>query len=230
MSQNPLRLSRVRTLIGDETTDKLTQMRVLLLGIGGVGSYAFEALVRSGIGHITAVDRDCFEESNLNRQLYATVETIGRPKAEVAAERAKAITDECEVIPVVEFVTPENAAQLIENARPDIILDAIDNVSAKIAVAEYAYSNKIKSVMCLGTGNRLDPSKLRITDINETSGCPLARVMRRELKKRGIHKQDVVFSDEVPVDVGQRTPASMVFVPAAAGMLMASRTVAMLRK
>jgi len=223
------RLSRVITLIGEETTDKLSEMHVLLLGLGGVGSYAFEALVRSGIGHITAVDRDCYEVSNLNRQLYATTDTIGRSKAEVAAERAKSIAPECEVRGIVEFVTPENAAQLIESVRPDIILDAIDNVSAKIAAAEYAYSHGIKMVMCLGTGNRLDPSRLCITDINKTSGCPLARVMRRELKKRGVHKQEVVFSEEVPVDVGQRTPASMVFVPAAAGMLLASRAVDFVR-
>ncbi len=215
-------LSRVRGLIGDSETDRIASLSVLLLGLGGVGSYAFEALVRSGVGRITVVDSDDYEVSNLNRQLYATRETLGQPKVEVAARRAVEINPECVVTPIKEFITRENAENIVRISQPDVILDAIDNVTAKLRMAELAFERKIRMVSCLGTGNRLDVSKLKICDIAQTFGCPLARIMRRELKKRGIYSMEVVFSDETPVEVETRTPASMVFVPAAAGMLLAS--------
>jgi len=220
------RYSRVRRLIGDELAAKVASLRVLLLGLGGVGSYAFEGLVRSGVRNITAVDSDSYEVSNLNRQLYAVEATLGTPKPEAAVMRAKAVDGTLDGVKgITMMITPENAADMIEKANPDIILDAIDNVSAKIAVASYAHEHGIKLIMCLGTGNRLDPSKLIVTDLAKTSGCPLARVMRRELKVRNINHCEVVTSTEEPIKVDGRTPASMVFVPAAAGMLLASRVV-----
>jgi len=220
------RTSRVRRLIGDELAAKVASLRVLLLGLGGVGSYAFEGLVRSGVRCITAVDSDCYEVSNLNRQLYAVEATLGMPKPDAAVMRAKEVDSTLSgVTGITMMITPENAADMIEKANPDIILDAIDNVSAKIAVARYAHEHGIKLVMCLGTGNRLDPSHLKVTDLAKTSGCPLARVMRYELKKHGITHVEVITSDEEPIKVDGRTPASMVFVPAAAGMLLASRVV-----
>ncbi len=215
-------LSRLTRLLGGDAVGKLEGASVLLFGLGGVGSYAFEGLVRSGIGRITVVDRDEYEPSNLNRQLYATRETVGQPKVDAAVRRAALLFPSCRVEPVRVFLTPENAAALIDRVRPDVMIDAIDNVSAKIAIALHAAEKKIPLCCCLGTGNRLDPTKLRLTDLFATSGCPLARVMLRELRKRGLASLPVLVSDEEPIPVDSRTPASCAFVPAAAGMSLAS--------
>lgn len=215
-------LSRLIRLLGGEAVKRLEGASVLLFGLGGVGSYAFEGLVRSGIGRIAVVDKDEYEPSNLNRQLYATGETMGLPKTEAAVRRAALLFPSCRVEPIRVFLTPDNAAGVIGSVRPDVMIDAIDNVSAKVAIALYAAETGIPLCCCLGTGNRLDPTRLRFADLFETSGCPLARVMRRELRKRGLTSLPTLVSDEEPIPVDSRTPASCAFVPAAAGMSLAS--------
>lgn len=195
-----------------------------MFGVGGVGGYALEALARAGVGRLAAVDGDAFEESNLNRQLLCTTATVGLRKAEVAAERVTLIDPAIDVRPLDVFVTPENVAMVFDRAECQYIIDAVDNVTAKLAVIAEAKRRGLYVVSCMGTGNRLDPTRFRVTDISETRGCPLARVMRRELKVRGF-SVDAVWSDEEPVPVGGRTPASVSFVPGAAGLTLCAAVV-----
>ena len=223
--------SRTELLFGKEAMEKLAHSRVAVFGIGGVGGYVCEALVRSGVGAFDLIDDDKVCLTNLNRQIIATRSTIGKYKTDVMMERMKDINPDVEVRVHKCFFLPENAGFLFDE-QPDLILDAIDTVTAKLYLAEQCQQRGIPLVTCLGTGNRLDPSQLRWGDISETAGCgcPLARVMRRELKKRGVQKQTVVYSIEQPVkaicpggeEKGRHSPASCAFVPPAAGYLLAS--------
>lgn len=221
----PAWLERENSLIGEEAVDKLTRSSVLVLGVGGVGSYCAEALVRAGIGSITVVDNDTVSESNINRQLIALRSTVGVPKVEVFADRAHDINPGCEVAARQLFITPGNAPEIIGAASPDFICDCIDNVSAKIALAAAASERGIPIIMSMGTGNKLDASHFMITDISKTHTCPLARVMRRELSERGIKNIPVLWSDEAPVHTGNRVPSSISFVPSAAGLMIAGYVV-----
>ncbi len=214
-------LSREAALIGEENVNKLLSSSVIVFGAGGVGSYVIEALARAGIGVITVVDGDTVSESNINRQLIADRDTVGRQKAEVSVERIKRINPECKAESVSVFADASNAKEIIKNASPDYIVDAIDSVTTKLIIAEYADKNGIPLISSMGTGNKLDPSKFEITDIYKTSVCPLARVMRRELKERGVKKLTVLYSREEPQRVGSRVLASISFVPSAAGLLIA---------
>lgn len=215
--------SRTGLLLGEDALARLAAAHVLLLGIGGVGSYCFEALVRTGVGHITVIDDDVYEASNLNRQLYAARPTLGQPKVDAAVTRAAEIApSSCLVTPLSLRVSPDNAASLLDDVRPDVICDAIDCVPAKLAVAEAAASRGIPLLCCLGTGNRLDPTRLRICDVYATSGDPLARSVRRECRRRGIASLPCIVSDEEPLVAGSATVPSCCFVPAAAGMTLAS--------
>ncbi len=214
-------LSREAALIGEEAVEKLKQARVTVFGVGGVGSYTVEALARAGIGSLTLIDGDEVALSNLNRQLIADHTTIGKKKAEVAANRVKAINPACEVTAHAVFADGSNTAEILMASRPDFIVDAIDCVTTKLLIAAWAKDNGIPLIASMGTGNKLDPAKLQIADISKTSVCPLARVMRRELRLRGINHLPVLFSTEDPVKVGQRTPASISFVPSVGGLLMA---------
>ena len=222
---------RTVTLIGDEHLEKLKNATVAVFGIGGVGSFAVEALARSGVGCIYLYDNDTVCESNCNRQLIALSSTIGRLKTDVAAERILDINPDIKVIKNPIFVTKETE---IPFEKFDFIIDAIDNVSAKLHIIEGAQKMGIGIISVMGTGNKLNPSLLQIGDIYSTKECPLARVMRTELKKRGIKKLDVVWSPERPKKPktteetrvnGRPSPASMVFVPSSAGILAAAYTI-----
>lgn len=229
--------SRSAMLLGKDGIDKLKTKTVAVFGIGGVGSYTVEALVRSGIGRIILVDNDVVTESNLNRQLIATVSTIGRRKVDVAKERALSINPNIKVDCFNVFVLPDNTGD-IPILECDYIVDAIDTVSAKLFLAEFAYKNNIPIISSMGTGNKLDPTRLTVCDIHKTTTCPLARVMRRELTKRGIARLKVVYSDEPPLTPdnslnsdadaqgGKRqTPGSVSFVPPVAGMIAAGEAI-----
>ena len=224
--------SREALLIGEDALKKLNNSSVALFGVGGVGSYAAEALARSGIGHIMLVDNDVVSLSNINRQLCALHSTVGKLKAEVVAERLLDINPDLNVTVRAEFVLPGNIDSF-ELSSFDYVIDAIDTVSAKLAIAEVCNASGVAMISCMGTGNKLDPCAIKVTDISKTSICPLARVMRRELKKRGINHLPVVFSTEEPIspkedilgDNGKKVPASIAFVPSVAGLVAASEAV-----
>lgn len=221
---------RERWLIGDAALEKLKNSRVALFGVGGVGSYAAEALARGGVGHIELIDNDVVSITNINRQLCALNSTVGRPKVQVVAERLRDINPQIDVTERQEFVLPETIGDF-DFAKYDFVIDAIDTVSGKITIIESATAVGTPVISCMGTGNKLDPTAFRVTDISKTSVCPLARVMRRELKKRGISHLKVVYSEEVArksagVDEsGRPLPASISFVPSVAGLIAASEAI-----
>lgn len=225
------RFVRTAMLLGEDKERVLNSAHVTIFGLGGVGGQCAEALARAGIGHIHLVDADVVSESNLNRQLIATKSNVGKYKTECMRERIEDISD-CHVTSEICFVTPENAAQTIPRDT-DYVIDAIDTVSAKLAVISVCKDRGIPVISCMGAGNRLDPSRFKIIDIFKTSGCPLARVMRRELRKRSISALNVVMSDEMPQTPffsdnsveGRYTPGSVSFVPAAAGLLLAAKVI-----
>ncbi len=215
---------RSRMLLGEAALARLAGAKVALFGLGGVGGYCLEALARCGVGQFLLVDGDSFSLSNLNRQLLALLPDVGRPKVAVAAERLRLINPACWVECREEFFTPENADSF-DFAAYDYVVDAIDSVGAKTELICRAEAAGVPVISCLGTGNKLDPMGFRLADIYETSVCPLARVMRHELRKRGVADLQVVYSQEPPIAAGSRTPGSVSFVPPAAGLLLASAVV-----
>lgn len=226
-------LTRTEMLLGSDAMEKLRRSRVILFGLGGVGSYVAEALCRGGVGALTLVDSDTVSPSNRNRQLYALASTTGRAKTEVARERLTDIRPDCRIETIQAFYLPENGDAFF-GQEYDYIADAIDTVSAKIDLAVRAERMGVPILSCMGTGNKLHPERLRISDIQKTSVCPLCRVMRYELRQRGIRHLTVVWSDETPLEplfCGEDNtrrrglPGSTSFVPAAAGMLMASKII-----
>ena len=222
----PERLVRTRALLGDAAMERLAAARILLVGLGGVGGHAFDALVRSGIGHLTLVDFDTVSESNLNRQLLATRATLGRLKTEVARDHAALISDDVNITLHSERLAPETVDALLADAAFDIVLDAIDDVGAKVALAVAATRRGIPILSCLGTGNRLDPSALTVTDIAKTEGCPLARAVRTRLRREGITHLPVVFSREPSLTPeGETRVGSLAAVPASAGLLLAAEAI-----
>lgn len=223
---------RSEMILGENSTENLKNKSVILFGLGGVGSYTAEALARAGVGKLTIVDNDVVSVTNINRQLCALHSTVGKPKVDVIKERILDINPECEVTALQKFYLPENSCEFgLE--KYDYIADAIDTVSAKIDLAVKSQELGIPMISCMGTGNKLDPSRFTISDIFKTSGCPLCRVMRTELRKRGVKKLNVVWSDEIPVkpaetseETGKRqTPGSLPFVPGAAGLIMAGKII-----
>lgn len=220
---------RTRGVIGDAGLEKLNKSRVAVFGIGGVGGYVAEALARSGVGAIDLIDKDVVSPTNINRQIVALHSTVGRYKTEVMKERIADINPDCKVEEYRIFYLPENADSF-DLSQYDFVVDAIDTVTAKLELAVRTKALSIPFIACLGTGNKLDPTKLTIADISKTSVCPLARVMRRELRARGINHLPVLYSTEIPVrsDVtenGKPVPASTAFVPSAAGLIIASYVV-----
>ena len=223
------RFEREAMLLGEEAVKYLSECRVALFGVGGVGSYAAEALARSGVGTVELIDHDTVSRTNINRQLIALESTVGRPKVSVAAERMRDINPNIQVIERREFFLPENA-DAFDFSGYDYVIDAIDTVSGKIAIAEAAVRAGVPMISCMGTGNKLDPTAFRVTDLSKTSMCPLARVMRRELKKRGITHLTVVYSEEQAMrptgssdaETGKQVPGSLAFVPSVAGLIAAS--------
>lgn len=224
-------LERTELLLGAKKLTRLHAARVAVLGLGGVGSAAAEALCRAGVSHLLLIDHDTVAQSNLNRQLVATREVIGWQKTDAAKKRLLSINPEGDFSFAAQFYLPENCTFLYD-WRPDYVIDAIDTVTAKLHLATECRARNIPLITCLGTGNRLDPSCLRIGSITETSngcGCGLARVMRRELKRRGITDQTVLYSTESPAHVicpdsanGRHSPGSIAFVPPVAGYLIAA--------
>lgn len=216
--------SRTERLIGKDSISKLKNANIIIFGLGGVGSYAAEALARCGVGKITVVDKDTVDITNINRQLYALHSTVGKNKAEVAKERILDINPQCRVTPIVKMYLPENSEEF-NLLQYGYIVDAIDNVTAKIDLAVRAQELDIPIISSMGTGNKLDPTAFKISDIYKTSMCPLCRVMRRELKKRNVKKLKVLYSTETPVTDGERTPASISFVPSTAGLIIAGEVI-----
>lgn len=223
--------SRFELLVGEDNIQKLNQAYVIVFGVGGVGGYVVEALVRSGIGHITIVDNDVISLSNLNRQIIATQETIGQKKVDVMKKRILSIHPECDVTTLDMFYLPETADQ-IDLSQYDYVVDAIDTITSKIELAVRC-DQKIPLISSMGTGNKMNPALLQVSDIYKTSVCPLAKVMRRELKKRRVKHLKVVYSQELPMKpfasdeiTHKRTiPGSTAFVPSSAGLLIASEVV-----
>lgn len=223
--------SRGELLLGKEGIKRLRKARVAVFGIGGVGSFAAEALARGGIGHMALIDGDTVSLTNINRQLIATQKTIGRKKTEVMAERIHDICPETEVVEYPCVYGAENR-DLIDFASYDYIVDAIDTVTSKLLLIEEAQKAGTEVISCMGTGNKLDPTRFEVADISKTSVCPLAKVMRKELKNRGISGVKVVYSKELPLkpadsqETGKRQiPGSLSFVPPVAGMILAGEVI-----
>lgn len=226
--------SRTELLIGVEGLARLAQARVAILGVGGVGSFAAEGLIRAGVGHFLLVDHDTVDVSNINRQIHATMRTVGQQKTDVMRARMLEINPTAEIRTIAELYAPDRADAFFSEPI-DYIVDAVDMVSAKISLAEEATRRGIPIVSAMGAGNKLDPTRFEVADIYETTVCPLAKVMRKELKKRGVPRLKVVYSKEPPLrpapagekngDARRQTPGSISFVPSVAGLILAGEVV-----
>lgn len=220
---------RTAMLIGEENVRKLANCHIAVFGIGGVGGYVVEALARSGVGSLDLIDSDTVNITNINRQIIATHDTLGRAKVDVAKERALSINPNIKVNTYKTFYLPENSGDF-DFSQYDYIVDAVDTVTAKIEIIANAKNACTPVISCMGTGNKLDPTRFEITDIYKTTVCPLAKVMRRELKKRGIDSLKVLYSTEEPLkqtaeDGGKSIPASIAFVPSVAGLIIAGEVI-----
>ena len=221
---------RTEALLGKAAMKKLAAARVAVFGLGGVGGYVVEALARSGVGELHLIDKDVVALSNINRQIVALRSTVGRRKTEVAAERVKEINPECKTVTYDLFYTPETEKE-IDFTKFDYVVDAIDTVAGKLAIIKNAKAANVPVISSMGTGNKLNAGAFEIADISKTSVCPLARVMRRELKKLGIEKVKVLYSKEEPIKAsieeneGKSAPASVAFVPPVAVLLIAGEVV-----
>lgn len=231
MTQDLNIFSRAELLLGEEALHKLRSARVALFGIGGVGSFAAEALARGGVGHITLVDGDTVSITNINRQLIALHSTVGKEKTAVMAERIADISPETEVETYPVVYGAENR-DLLDFSTYDYVIDAIDTVTSKLILIEEAKKAGVPVISCMGTGNKFYPERFEVTDISKTSVCPLAKVMRKELKVRGIKNVKVVYSKEEPQkpaespETGKRQiPGSLSFVPPVAGLLLAGEVI-----
>ena len=224
------RFQRTEELFGENSVSLLGTKKVILFGLGGVGGAAFEALVRGAVGTVAVVDKDTVDITNINRQLLATEATVGMLKTDAAFKRAELINPNANIIRFPLFYLPENA-DLIDLSEYDYVIDAIDNISAKTELIKRAKEKNVPVISCMGTGNKIHPELLEITDISKTSVCPLARAMRRNLKAVGIEHLDVVYSRETPFSVSAgRTPSSNSFVPPVAGYLLSSAVITNLLK
>lgn len=222
--------SRTELMLGSNAMKKLSESRVAVFGIGGVGGYTVEALARAGVGTLDLIDSDCVCLSNINRQIIATRKTLGMLKVDAAAERCRDINPDIKVNTYPVFFLPENTEDF-DFSKYDYVVDAVDTVSAKIGIAQKAKELGVPAISSMGAGNKLHPELFEVADIYETSVCPLARVMRRELKKRGINSLKVVYSKEppaetnAPVENGKKIPGSVSFVPSAAGLIIAGEVI-----
>ncbi|HOJ12099.1 MAG TPA: tRNA threonylcarbamoyladenosine dehydratase [Clostridiales bacterium] len=224
--------SRTEMLIGKENLNKLRKSKVAVFGIGGVGSFVVEGLARAGIGSLILIDSECIDITNINRQIHSNIKTVGRPKVQVMKERILDINPGTEVTIYEKFFCENTTQELITNDY-DYIVDAIDTVSSKIELILAAKKNGIPIISSMGAGNKLDPTKFNVADIYDTNTCPLARVIRKELRKRGIVNLKVVYSTEPPVRAAQQTnyselklvPASISFVPSVAGLIIAGEVI-----
>ncbi len=224
---------RSELLLGCAAMERLCQARVALFGVGGVGGYALEALVRTGVGAIHIIDADCVAESNINRQIIATTETVGMKKVEAARLRALSINPDVKIEVSDVFYSHENADGF-DLSKYDYVIDAIDSVSSKILLIERAKECGVPIISSMGAGNKLDPTAFRVADISKTKVCPLARVMRGELRRRGINHLKVVYSEEEPIravadnengQITRHAPGSIAFVPSVVGLIIASEVI-----
>ena len=217
---------RSALLLGEENIELLSTKTVMIFGLGGVGSYVVEGLVRTGIKNFVLIDNDEVSKSNINRQIIATTSTIGKLKTTITKERILTINQDATVVTYETFVLPETINN-INFKNIDFIVDCIDTISGKIAIIEIAKQLNIPVISSMGTGNKLDPTKFQIVDISKTHTCPLAKVMRYELKHRGIKKLKVLYSKEEPIknENSPRTPSSISFVPAVAGLIIAGEVI-----
>ena len=222
--------SRTEVLIGKERVKKIQNSKVAIFGIGGVGSYVVEGLARAGIGSFILIDKDVVDETNINRQIIATKKTIGIPKVEVARQRILDINPNAKIEIREEFFLPESIDFFDE--KIDYVIDCVDTITAKIEIIVRAKKHNIPVISCMGTGNKLDPTKFEVEDIYKTSICPLAKVMRKELKQRGIENLKVVYSKEEPIktnlfdeETNKQIPGSISFVPSVAGLIIAGEVV-----
>ena len=233
------RFSRTRFLLGDTAMEKLKNAHVAVFGLGGVGGYVVEALARSGVGRLTLVDHDKVSLSNINRQILATVDTVGMEKAEAAKARVNAINPSCEVNAICDFFGP-NTRHLFDFTKYDYVVDAIDTVTGKLALVEACKEAGTPILCSMGAGNKLDPTAFRVADIYKTSVCPLARIMRKECRKRGIENLKVVYSEEEPIECNlpaddpawaelpegrNALPGSCAWVPSAVGLIIAGEVI-----
>lgn len=218
------RFERTVSLIGEEKFNRLKLANVAVFGIGGVGAYAAEALVRAGVGAITVIDGDIVDITNINRQIVALTSTVGLPKCDVLAARLKDINPEAQVLSLKIFYCGDNA-NAVDFTSFDYVADAIDTVSSKLLIIKKCKENGIPVISAMGAGNKLIASGFKVADIKNTKVCPLARVMRRELKKLGITSVKTVYSEEEPVISGMRIPSSISYAPAVCGLLMAGEII-----
>lgn len=233
-------LHRERMLLGDESVNALSAKNVLIFGIGGVGSYTLEALVRAGVGTVALVDCDKVSLTNINRQIIADTSTVGLYKTSVASARARLINPKIEVKEYNVFASNENIGKIIDEVRPDYIVDAIDTVTSKLFIISSAKERGIPVISSMGTGGKLDPTRFKIADITKTHTCPLAKVMRLKLRELGIPHCEVLFSDEPPIkaqlpsenseETSRHIPGSVSFVPSVAGLIIAGHVILSLVK
>lgn len=218
-------LQRTRALLGDDNIDRLAETRVCVFGVGGVGGFVCEALARSGVGKLVIVDNDTVNRTNINRQIIATTDSVGRLKVDVMQERLLAINPDIDITKYAVFYT-RDSAELVDISSCDYIVDAVDHVPAKVEIALRAKSLGIPVISSMGAGNKLDPTRFRVSDIYKTSVCPLAKIMRHKLREAGIERLKVVFSDEVPhTTVSDGIIPSIAFAPSVAGLVIASEVV-----
>lgn len=214
------RLNRTEMLIGAEALEILEKSHVAIFGLGGVGGSVVEALARAGIGALTLVDMDTVDESNINRQVIATYDTIGVDKTEAAKKRVLSICPECKVSTFKQFVLPDQFGDIGDFSRFDYVVDAIDNIAGKIAIIAAAKDAGVPVISAMGAGNKMDPEKLMIDDISKTKVCPLAKIMRKKIKDLGIKNVAALYSTEEPIKTGSKTPGSMSYVPPIAGLMI----------
>ncbi len=218
------RYSRQLSLLGDDSPALLSKKTVMICGLGGVGGYIMEALVRVGVGNFILIDNDCFDQSNLNRQLLATTASIGKKKTAIAKERVLSINPDAICVTADVFLDKNNVPELLQKYHPDYVADAIDFVEAKIALAKHCELFSIPLISSMGTGNKLDPTAFECTDIYKTSMCPLAKSMRKRLKEEGVSRLKVVYSKE-PAKTSGQVVNSVSFVPSTAGMVIAGEII-----
>ena len=216
--------TRTEMMLGAQAIEKLRSSRVLVVGVGGVGGYVVEALARAGVSTIGVLDSDCVAPSNLNRQIIATRDTLGLEKVEAARRRILSINPEAQVLTYPIFYS-EQTEEVLDLSSFDYVVDAIDSVRSKLLLVKRCTERGVRIISSMGTGNKLDPTRFKITDISKTHTCPLAKVMRTELRKMGINHLKVLFSDEEPVKTGERTPGSVSFVPSVAGLIIGGEVI-----
>lgn len=215
---------RTEILIGKDNIEKLAKSKVAVFGVGGVGSYAVEALVRAGIGEITIVDADNVDVTNINRQLLATCDVVGQAKVDVLEKRILSINPTIKIHKICDFYNEENREKFFYQEY-DYVVDAIDSIASKIDLIKYCYDNNIKIISSMGTANKLEPLKLKVADIKKTSVCPLAKIIRKKAKELGIEKLKVVYSEELPIKNDNNILGSISFVPSVAGLIIASEVI-----